>query len=283
MRPSALARVPPPCRKNAFPVLLVWIAGLFWFFRNPAYRILGWIYLLVIILLIAGSGKNYYSLGVYPALLAAGGVAWEKWTASRKWLRYVVFILVIGLTLPFLPVGLPMLSPEKLAAFYKKYGIDKTGLLKWEDQRDHELPQDFADMLGWKELTERTERFYNSLPDSTKADAIIYCRNYGQAGSLKFYSKNNDFVSKVISDNGSFLLWIPDSMFFRHIIFTGRRMPDNDDEVFQHFEKITIVDSVRNPLSRQYGDKIIFFENGSDTAWRLAQQGLKEMKNEFQR
>jgi 4-amino-4-deoxy-L-arabinose transferase-like glycosyltransferase len=265
------------------PLLLVWIAGLWWFFRNSAYRVFGWIYLIVIILLIAGSGKSYYSLGVYPVLLAAGAVAWEKWSASIRWLRKAVAILVIALTLPFVPVALPMLSPEILSDFYGVSGIAKTGLLKWEDQRDHELPQDFADMLGWKELTERTERFYQSLPDSTKAVAIIYCRNYGQAGSLKFYGKDGSFKSKVISDNGSFLLWIPDSMFFRHLIFTGRRMPGNDDEVFQHFEKITIIDSVRNRLSRQFGDKIIFFENGSDTAWRLAQKGLMEMKNEFKR
>ena len=133
------------------PLLLVWIAGLWWFFRNSAYRVFGWIYLIVIILLIAGSGKSYYSLGVYPVLLAAGAVAWEKWSASIRWLRKAVAILVIALTLPFVPVALPMLSPEILSDFYGVSGIAKTGLLKWEDQRDHELPQDFADMLGWKE------------------------------------------------------------------------------------------------------------------------------------
>ena len=60
-------------------------------------------------------------------------------------------------------------------------------------------------------------------------------------------------------------------------------MPDKDDEVFQHFEKVTIIDSVSNPLSRQYGDKIIFFESIDSTGLRLAQEGLKEMKKEFNR
>ena len=36
-------------------------------------------------------------------------------------------------------------------------------------------------------------------------------------------------------------------------------MPEKNDEVFNHFEKITVIDSVTNTLSRQYGDKIIFF------------------------
>ncbi|HET6723303.1 MAG TPA: glycosyltransferase family 39 protein, partial [Chitinophagaceae bacterium] len=142
-----------------FPVLIVWIAGLIWLFRNTTYRIFAWIYVSVILLLIIGSGKGYYAIGVYPVLLAAGSTVWEKLFSVRKWMRYVIAALVIGLTIPFLPVGLPMMRPDKLATFYKERGIDKTGLLKWEDQRDHELPMDFADMLGWKEVTEKTEKF----------------------------------------------------------------------------------------------------------------------------
>ena len=143
-----------------FPVLIIWIAGLIWFFRNPAYRIFGWIYLSVILLLIFGSGKSYYALGIYPVLLAAGGVVWERLFTLRKWILYLVAALTVGLTLPFIPLVLPMMSPDKLAALYKEKGVDKIGLLKWEDQRDHELPQDFADMLGWKEITEKTQRFF---------------------------------------------------------------------------------------------------------------------------
>lgn len=173
--------------------------------------------------------------------------------------------------------------PDKLAAFYKRNGIDKTGLLKWEDQKDHELPQDFADMLGWKELTEKSERLYESLPMDKKHDVMIYCRNYGQAGALKFYARDDDFTWRVISDNGSFLLWIPPRLYFKHLIFIGRRMPGKDDEVFQHFEKATVIDSVTNPLSRQLGDKIIFFENIDSAGLRLAEEELKELKKEFTR
>ncbi len=32
-------------------------------------------------------------------------------------------------------------------------------------------------------------------------------------------------------------------LYFKHLIFLGRRMPDKDDEVFQHFEKVTVIDS----------------------------------------
>ncbi len=264
-----------------FPVLFIWIAGLFWFFKSPAYRIFGWIYLSVIALLILGRGKSYYSLGVYPALLAAGGVAWEKLSASKKWIRYALTILIVGLTLPFIPIVLPIMNPEKLAGFYKKNEIGKIGLLKWEDQKDHELPMDFADMLGWKELTEKTKTFFYETP--VKSNSVIYCRNYGQAGALAFYGGDDSFSYRIISDNGSFLLWIPERLWFEDLIFIGRRMPDKDDKVFQHFEKVTVIDSVTNKLSRQFGDKIIFFENIDSTGLRLAQDGLKEMKKKFNR
>ena len=87
----------------------------------------------------------------------------------------------------------------------------------------------------------------------------------------------------TISDNGSFLLWIPGRLWFKHLIFVGRKMPGKDDEVFQHFEKVSIIDSVTNPYSRQMGDKIIFFENIDSAGLQLAIDGLKEMKKEFKR
>jgi hypothetical protein len=266
-----------------FPVLIIWICGLAWFFTNKAYRIFGLIYFSVITLLLFGSGKGYYALGIYPLLIAAGGMVWEKWSTNKKWLRWAVTILVIGLTLPFAPIGLPMMSPEKLATFYKERGIGKMGLLKWEDQRDHELPQDFADMLGWKELAIKTERFCNTLSQPIQEQTIIFGRHYGHAGALQFYGAAAAFRKMAFTDAGSFLLWTPDDLNFKNIILLAGRMPDTDDEVFQHFGKVTVIDSVTNKLSRQYGDKIIFFENIDSAGLRLAQEGLKQMKSRFNR
>jgi hypothetical protein len=261
------------------PVIAVWIAGLLWVLQKKEWRIIGIIYLSVITLLVFGSGKGYYALGAYPMLLAAGGVAWENLSEKRKWIRYVLTIFIIGLNYLIMPILLPIWKPEKLASFYEKIGFEH----KWEDQKKHPLPQDFADMLGWKEITAKTEKFYFSLSDSVKEKTVIYCRHYGLAGSLKFYSKDKQFKEQVISDNGSFLFWIPRDMKFKNLLFLGHRMPDKDDEVFQHFEKITVIDSVMNKFSRQFGDKIIFFENIDSTGLQFAIDGLKEMKKEFNR
>lgn len=267
---------------SLLPVFFVWVGGLIWLLMNR-YRVIAYTYLLVIILLMMGSGKSYYSLGAYPMVLAAGGVWLEGITRKRIWIRYVATSLILLLALPFVPVLLPLQSPQAMADFNQRHKLEGMGILKWEDLQNHPLQQDFADMLGWKELTEKAEKFFHSLPSNVQADCIVYCRNYGQAGALKYYGKQFYFTSKVICDNGTFLLWIPDRLWFKHLLFVGEDMPGKDDEVFNHFEKVTIIDSVTNPLSRQLGDKVIFFENADSIAPKLAREGLNEMKSEFRR
>ncbi len=263
------------------PVVFIWMGGLVWLLLHVKYRIIAYVYLVTVLLIMLGSGKAYYTLGVYPMILAAGGVWLEGITVKRHWLRWTAVTIILLLALPFIPVLLPMQSPGQMAITNKKFKVEALGILKWEDLKNHPLQQDFADMLGWKELAGKAEALFHSLPDTAKNNAIVYCRNYGLAGALKYYASDPYFKNKVICDNGTFLLWIPDRLWFRHLIFIGRNMPENDDAVFQYFEKVRIIDSVSNPLSRQYGDKIILFENASDSAWKLANAGLKEMKAAF--
>ena len=261
------------------PVLFVWIAGLIWVFKNKELRFLGFTYIFVITLLILGSGKSYYSLGIYPVLFAAGAVAWQQWTVKLRWLQTVLIMIIVVMTYLILPMALPIHEPAKLAAVYKKYGIKH----KWEDQQEHPLPQDFADMLGWKELSAKTKLFFNGLPDSSKNNTIIYCGNYGQAGALQFYGKDENFKKKIISFNGSFLLWIPKDLHFNNILLVDEDIPDSTYELFQHFERSTLVDSVTDPYSRQLGNKIIFFEHADEKAIQLANARLAKKQKLFSR
>lgn len=264
------------------PYLPVWIWGLIWLLRHKTYSLLAYIYIIFIGLLMFGSGKGYYALGAYPMLIAAGCVAIERFSFKKYWFRYAITVLVLVLGLPVIPLLLPLYSPTGMAGFNKRYNIESLGLLKWEDQENHPLQQDYADMIGWKELATKANKAYEQLPQSTKAVTVIYCRNYGQVGALKFYGPRG-FRDKVISDNGSFLLWIPKTLNYQNLLFVGSHMPGKDDEVFQHFKTVRVMDSITNPLSRQYGDKIIFFEQADSVAFKLANMGLEEMKKKFQR
>jgi Dolichyl-phosphate-mannose-protein mannosyltransferase len=259
------------------PALVLWLSGLVWLLRQAKWRILPIIYFAVILFLLFGSGKGYYALGVYPMLIAAGAVCWERITGKRKWIRYAFTTIIIFLNWLIMPMLLPIWKPGKLEAFYNKIGIEH----KWEDQQKHPLPQDYADMLGWKELTQKLETFYTALPAPERENTIILGSHYGHAGSIKFYTKDRQLAEKTFTDVGSFLFWIPDRLHFRNIILISKRMPEKDSKLFGHFENMTIIDSVTNPYSRQSGDKIIYFENIDAAGYQYVIEDWREMKKQF--
>ncbi len=259
------------------PVVMVWIAGTIWLAIQKKWRWLLWIYLGVIGLLLLGKGKAYYAAGIYPMLLAAGAVAWEYFSQKRKWIRYVLTTLIIGFSWLIYPLLLPAWEPQKLAAFHKEAGVKH----KWEDLQYHSLPQDFADMLGWKELTQKAEKFYHSLPDSVRAHTIILGSNYGEAGAMKYYGQDTAFTRKVVSTNGSFLLWLPANFSFEHILFINEQVPSSKKDLFQHFSSHALVDSVTHPYSRQQGTKIIFYQQITEGGKQWVKAAVKELRNKL--
>lgn len=261
----------------------IWIGGLLWLLFSAGagkYRLIAWLYLTVILLLTVTNGKDYYALGVYPTMFAAGGAWLEKATLQRVWLRYAAVVVMVLLFIPLVPILMPVWAPAKLAAYYKKIDLEKTGTLRWEDLQNHELPQDFADMLSWREMGEKVSRVYHNLPDSTRQRTLIYCRNYALAGAVTYYGKG---LPQVTSDHASFLFWMPDKYAIRNLLFVGKRIPAADDEVFQQFEKYTVVDSITTPMAREKGVKIILYENGNGKVNAMIEAGIKEMKEVYSR
>src|SRR5664279_3143251 len=113
--------------------VFVWLPGL-WFVSfnkdGKDYRLIGWAYLVVILLLLVMHGKNYYALGLYPPLFAFGAYWLERLTELRfrAW-RYIMIVFAIGTGLWIIPILLPVSQPEKLAAWYQKNGTAKLGVL----------------------------------------------------------------------------------------------------------------------------------------------------------
>jgi hypothetical protein len=264
------------------PCIFIWIAGiLFVCFSKEGkpFRFYAWAYLFVIILLVVLHGKDYYALGVYPLLFAFGGVYLEKATVLKwKWTRYAMLIFSIGLGLYTMPLTMPVAKPEALAEYFADRKLNK--LFKWEDQQLHPLPQDYADMFGWKEMAQKAAAVYNSLPPEEKSKTMVYCRGYFSAGALNYYRKEVG-LPEVLSDDASFLLWMPEKYNIKNLLLVGRRIPGNDDLVFQQFEKMTVKDSVNMPLFRETGMKFILFENGNDSLNTIIEKGVAGLKSKF--
>lgn len=268
------------------PCFYIWLTGLIWVFFSPTgkkFRLFGWAYLTVITLLLLLHGKDYYALGLYPVLFAFGGYAIEQFMQSHaRWIKYPALAFPVLLGLFALPLLLPVASPKKLAAYYSRTHLNKTSLFQWEDQQMHPLPQDFADMTGWKSTTAKLAHFYNSLSATEKTNTLIYCRNYAFAGAMNYYG-HQYHLPEVYSDNASFLLWMPNHYHIQHILLVGKRMPDITDTVFQLFEKHTVVDSLNNPLARENGTKIIFFQNGNQQLNPWIEKRIAQLKAPYYR
>ncbi|MEO9209890.1 MAG: glycosyltransferase family 39 protein [Ginsengibacter sp.] len=265
------------------PCVFIWLAGLYFliFKELGKYRIFAWAYLFVILILLYFQGKAYYSLGVYPVLFAFGAIHLERFSTqhSKVW-KYVFIIIPCALGIRLLPIGFPMWKPAKLTAFYESRHLDKFGLYKWEDLKLHTIPQDFADMQGWKELTKKTAKAYNSLSDDEKKNTLIFADNYGQAGAINYYGKAFGLPT-AYSDNASFLYWLPDSLHIDNVIL----ITDNKEEMhlpfLKDFSSAVLSDSITNQYARENGSLIITLKGANGKMNKMFREKIKKDKEKF--
>ena len=127
----------------------------------------------------------------------------------------------------------------------------------FEDGSKHSLPQDYADMLGWEELTEVTAKAWEMIPD--KESAFIYCENYGQAGAITIIGKKYG-LPEAISFHESFRYCIPEQFNPdpESFIYINDEL---GDDVNALFNKITKVGSITNINAREYGTTVWLCED----------------------
>ncbi|MFA5819826.1 MAG: hypothetical protein WC854_11200 [Bacteroidales bacterium] len=91
------------------------------------FRFLGILSLIVIAGLMILKGKSYYTLGIFPLLIVSGAVAYDNWL-KRRWLRVVIPVILVLITLPVLPMGVPIFKTAGLINYFKgldeKFGLD---------------------------------------------------------------------------------------------------------------------------------------------------------------
>lgn len=190
--------------------LPVWAAGL-WFLlfdrEGRRFRLLGVAYLVLIALMVALKGKNYYTMAVYPMLFAGGGVLFERLTRRRAagWLKYAYPLLLVLTGALLAPLALPVLPVESFMRYQERLGFKPP---KTEVGHVGPLPQHFGDMFGWPETVEQVARVYHSLPPEERAKAAVFANNYGEAGAVDFFGPRHG-LPKAISPHQNYYLWGP--------------------------------------------------------------------------
>lgn len=154
----------------------LWLAGLWYFLASGGgkrYRMLGWLYMILVILFFAMKGRGYYTGGLYPMLFAGGSILWERWVQGRRpalaWtVRVATFAAIalggFGAGRALLPLG--RISPEN-------YALKMNGELREE--------------IGWNELVSEVARVRDSLTPAERAEMGILTGNYGETGAIDWY------------------------------------------------------------------------------------------------
>jgi len=172
------------------------------------YRVLGWTAVLAFGIFVLMHGKSYYYGPMHPVLFAAGAVALER--VARPRLRVVlewsVATLIVLWGYGAVPFGLPIVPAEPMARFSASMGMTSAVRTNWGEYLP--LPQDYADMLGWRQQAEAVARTYESLTPDEQSRVVLYGSNYGEAGALDFYGRELG-LPPVISLAGSFYLFGP--------------------------------------------------------------------------
>ncbi|MDQ3805390.1 MAG: glycosyltransferase family 39 protein [Acidobacteriota bacterium] len=205
--------------------LPVWLAGLYFYLfarGGRPFRALGYAYLVMLFVMILARAKVYYLMPFYPVLFAAGGVALEGLTARRalRWLRPVtVGLLVAGGALTA-PLVLPVLPIETYVRYQERLGLEPP---RAEKSHTGKLPQHFADMFGWEEMTDVVARVYHSLPAEERGRCAIFTSNYGEAGAIDFFGPRRG-LPKAISGHQNYFLWGPRDYTGECVITVGEEL-----------------------------------------------------------
>jgi hypothetical protein len=174
----------------------LWIAGLIYFLRDRRYRMLGWMYVIPLVLFFVGNGRGYYLAAAYPMLFAMGAVAGERWLASLKkpWKRVVEGVFFTGLAAWGLFVY-ALIVPLAASGPLRQFALKNNGDLREE--------------LGWNELVMKVAGIRDSLPAEQRASVGVFTANYGEQGAVEILGPKYGLPMPISSTNSAWLRGYP--------------------------------------------------------------------------
>ncbi len=257
--------------------LVLWFGALLvllFYKKEKPYRLFGVLYLIVIIVLMIGRGKAYYSLGLYPIFFVFGACFIEKY--SKKFLPYVTASLIL-----FMFITLYISLSFDGIPFNRFEDVVQKDAFRWEDGVYHDVPQDMADMTGWKQVAEKVLDTYMGLDSRDRKNCDIYCYHYGQAGAVMFYGKQAG-LPQPISFNGSFAFWSPDSLTKDYVIWVHSDLGNDikpDSLLPTLFTTSELKATVEDPNFRENGTRIYLCRYPTRGLKDLYKTRIRNLKN----
>ncbi len=246
---------------------LLWITGIVSLLRAKSIRDGRWFgvtYLLFYALMFKMHAKDYYLEGIYPALFAAGAIAWERRFAASRAVRenrvvgFPVFEAVLLITsLIILPMASPVLRPASWVRYTKALHLHGD---KMETAATGPLPQFYADRFGWQQEVDIVDRTYRSLTPEQQQHVCIFASNYGEAGAIDFLGRLEGLhLPPALSGQNNYWLWGTHGCDVNTVIAV---IPDTPGEIAQKYESVTIVGVMDKPYAMPFEHKNIYLLRG---------------------
>jgi len=258
-------------------IIVAGLIALLIFEPYRKFRFLFWSMLFTLSIFTILKAKAYYAIGLYPIYIALGAVYLGHLLSTNrlKYLRVFALAVPILFIIPLYKLAFLNKSPEYIVQNPERY--EETGQLHWEDGKKHALPQDYADMLAWKELAQKTDSLYSLFPDIEHT--LVLCDNYGQAGAINYYSKK---AIRAVSFNADYLNWFDLEKKYTNLIRI-KEFDEIDSELktsSPYFKKSYLADSITNLFAREYKTRIYVLSGAKiDINQRIYSEIEKVKKN----
>jgi Dolichyl-phosphate-mannose-protein mannosyltransferase len=254
----------------------VWLMGALYFFfwrEGKPFRVLGWAFVSVLAVFIVLDGKDYYAAPAYPMVFAGGALALERLAAGRRWawLKPAAVALILLGTLSFLPLFVPILSPESFLRYQAKLPFkiqpNERSMLA------EPMPHYYSFCFGWEEIVRGVAEAYRSMPAEERADTAIFANDFAEAGAIDLIGPKYG-LPKAISGHQSYWLWGPRQYSGQTMIVLG----DTSEGARRWFNKVTVITELHNPYATPYENKPVLLCRGPKRFRSLA-AAWPELKN----
>jgi hypothetical protein len=200
------------------PLWLCGLGALLSSSRFAKWRALGFAFVFVFLLLVVNEkSRAGYLAPAFPPLFAAGAVFVDDWFSARAWAYPLTAALLLAGGTACLPFAVPVLPVSSFLDYAKKLGQKPKSE---ENKAAGLLPQFYADMFGWKEMTRNVAAVYEALPEEDQRDAAIYASNYGEAAAIEHFGGEMGLPAPI-SGHNNYWLWGPHGATGHVVITVG--------------------------------------------------------------
>jgi hypothetical protein len=221
----------------------IWLGGLYFFLfstRGREFRFLGLTYMLLWIAFVFLRGKIYYIAPMYPVMFGAGAVWLESVSGDGIWrplIRYALLAIVLITGIAVCPYAIPVLPVDTFIRYERALGV--TGP-KTETSALADLPQLYADMFGWEEMTTAVAKVYQGLTPQQRRETAIYAGNYGEAAAIDFFGPRYG-LPKAVSGHMAYYIWGPRNTGSTTIVIAINGEENNYRRAFASVERVAMV------------------------------------------